>query len=507
MTGTFLSEGKATGIVAARRKLSELYTTDTHLLEGKKEEILREIQNRVLTTAAERSDKEDQRRNALSVFEKEKGRQRKEHWKRVSAKMTQWKGAWQSEGEVGLQPYNAMDQHLSRPFLKPRSDSSFHQLGQEDLRNSLAPNPTDFLTEIASHNKIRKSTTALPEEEEPSMLLDAGEDTEQTGPIDQQLKVGTSLLSYYASEASLIQRECGWVTPMFVRYGLLQLVDLKTEKRLRFVLDENADQKFQSHIAMFKYCPPANKSYVLRHTAFECFFTDGRTALFNFNSQTDREKIVKKLARIKRTAIPLLNVFKHPNMGRLLRQKDVTERWLDWKMSNFEYLMHLNFVAGRSFNDITQYPVFPWVVADYSEASIDVRNAKAYRDLSQPMGALGTESRYNFFKERYNSLDPSHGTPKFHFGSHYSNPGIVLYYLLRLFPFTEAEKELQGGRFDLPTSCRTATATTSVRHRAGTRWTTWSCPAGPSLPTTSSASTESSWSPITSHTHSTTGST
>ena len=37
-------------------------------------------------------------------------------------------------------------------------------------------------------------------------------------------------------------------------------------------------------------------------------------------------------------------------------------------ISNAEYLMLLNFAANRSFNDATQYPVFPWVVADYKNA-------------------------------------------------------------------------------------------------------------------------------------------
>ena len=30
------------------------------------------------------------------------------------------------------------------------------------------------------------------------------------------------------------------------------------------------------------------------------------------------------------------------------------------------YLLYLNSLADRSFNDLTQYPVFPWVVADYT---------------------------------------------------------------------------------------------------------------------------------------------
>lgn len=35
------------------------------------------------------------------------------------------------------------------------------------------------------------------------------------------------------------------------------------------------------------------------------------------------------------------------------------------EITNFQYLMHLNTLAGRSYNDLMQYPVFPWVLSDY----------------------------------------------------------------------------------------------------------------------------------------------
>ena len=41
-------------------------------------------------------------------------------------------------------------------------------------------------------------------------------------------------------------------------------------------------------------------------------------------------------------------------------------------MTNFEYLMKLNTYAGRSFNDVNQYPVFPWILADYTSPSLDL---------------------------------------------------------------------------------------------------------------------------------------
>lgn len=38
--------------------------------------------------------------------------------------------------------------------------------------------------------------------------------------------------------------------------------------------------------------------------------------------------------------------------------------------------------------------------------------------------------------------------PGFHYGSHYSAPGLVAQYLIRISPFTEGARAVQGGRFD-----------------------------------------------------------
>ena len=115
--------------------------------------------------------------------------------------------------------------------------------------------------------------------------------------------------------------------------------------------------------------------------------------------------------------------------------------------------MNLNTLAGRSFNDLTQYPVFPWVLADYTSAELDLNNPASFRDLSKPMGALG-EARAAQFRERYEGLEdmadmgPEGGMVPFHYGTHFSCAGYVLYYLIRLEPFSHLNATLQGGRFD-----------------------------------------------------------
>jgi hypothetical protein len=142
------------------------------------------------------------------------------------------------------------------------------------------------------------------------------------------------------------------------------------------------------------------------------------------------------------------------------------EAWVHRKITNFEYLMHLNFISGRSFNDLGQYPIFPWIIKDYSSRKLDLRDPNTFRDLSWPMGAQSVKQRqllidkYEDIKAAYEMslesiLDTNDSNnnndllmPPFHHGSHYSTMGFVLWYLIRLEPFTSLHIWLQDGKFD-----------------------------------------------------------
>ncbi len=84
----------------------------------------------------------------------------------------------------------------------------------------------------------------------------------------------------------------------------------------------------------------------------------------------------------------------------VLQACKLTESWRRRQISNFHYIMALNVIAGRSFNDISQYPVFPWVLADYTSRELDLNNPASFRDLGKPVGALN-ERRRRLFLERY----------------------------------------------------------------------------------------------------------
>ena len=72
--------------------------------------------------------------------------------------------------------------------------------------------------------------------------------------------------------------------------------------------------------------------------------------------------------------------------------KHLQKAWSSGIMSNLDYLLELNSLAGRTVNDLTQYPVMPWVIADYESEVIDLSDPATFRDLSKPMGALDPKS-------------------------------------------------------------------------------------------------------------------
>nr|XP_027094520.1 BEACH domain-containing protein B isoform X2 [Coffea arabica]XP_027094521.1 BEACH domain-containing protein B isoform X3 [Coffea arabica] len=194
--------------------------------------------------------------------------------------------------------------------------------------------------------------------------------------------------------------------------------------------------------------------YLLRYTAIEVFFNNSvAPVFFNFSSQKDakdvgnlivatrNESITPKGYKDKSGAISFVDRRVALEMAETAR-----ESWRRRDITNFEYLMILNTLSGRSYNDLTQYPVFPWVLADYSSESLDFNKSSTFRDLSKPVGALDLK-RFEVFEDRYrNFCDPD--IPSFYYGSHYSSMGIVLFYLLRLEPFTALHRNLQGGKFD-----------------------------------------------------------
>ena len=54
---------------------------------------------------------------------------------------------------------------------------------------------------------------------------------------------------------------------------------------------------------------------------------------------------------------PNLNRVGIRKPSRLLQSSGLTQKWVRRELSNFDYLMQLNTISGRTYNDLNQYPV------------------------------------------------------------------------------------------------------------------------------------------------------
>ncbi|TDL19109.1 beach-domain-containing protein [Rickenella mellea] len=205
----------------------------------------------------------------------------------------------------------------------------------------------------------------------------------------------------------------------------------------------------------------SKRTCLFRDVALEIYFKDSRNLLVVFASKKARHDISDKLstAMALRAAAesksPML--LRTPMFGRvsarvLSGSRDelgtAQRKWQAREISNFTYLSIINQTSGRTPGDATQYPVFPWVLADYTSESLDLTSPATFRDLSCPMGAL-TDARREAARSRYSNLQSVDEEP-FHYGTHFSSSMIVCHFLIRLEPFTHMFKTLQGGDWDLP---------------------------------------------------------
>ena len=217
----------------------------------------------------------------------------------------------------------------------------------------------------------------------------------------------------------------------------------------------------------------SKRRFLFRDVAIEVFFVDGQSYLLTITTPKLRDELYTRLLA-KAPHIAGSSSTSSEDQWRLdsLRTAEdspqslgsrftsvfaqgvanpATRKWIKGEISNFHYLMLVNTMAGRTYNDLTQYPVFPWVLADYTSEELDLSNPRTFRDLTKPMGCQNPV-RQSEFRERYQSFAEmgDHNAPPFHYGTHYSSAMIVTSFLIRLQPFVQSYLLLQGGSFDHP---------------------------------------------------------
>nr|XP_015197359.1 PREDICTED: neurobeachin isoform X1 [Lepisosteus oculatus] len=194
-----------------------------------------------------------------------------------------------------------------------------------------------------------------------------------------------------------------------------------------------------------------SRRYLLQNTALEVFMANRTSVMFNFPDQATVKKVVYSLPRVgvgTSYGLPQARRISLATPRQLFKSSNMTQRWQRREISNFEYLMFLNTIAGRTYNDLNQYPVFPWVLTNYESEELDLTLPGNFRDLSKPIGALNPK-RAVFYAERYETWEDDQ-SPPYHYNSHYSTSASTLQWLVRIEPFTTFFLNANDDRFDHP---------------------------------------------------------
>ena len=207
------------------------------------------------------------------------------------------------------------------------------------------------------------------------------------------------------------------------------------------------------------------RRFCLSYLGYEIFMKDNRTHLFNFFNRNNLKKFLQimseklELSYKKHNpnnipiyshndnilSLPILNyninndicfsVINDPLNA--FEKNGFKIKYQKGEISNFKYLLLLNKYASRTYKDNSQYLVFPLLFMDLDK--------RIKRDLSKPicLNKKKSEKNEEYFKENFISFGN-------HFNTHYSTAGYILYYLVRLSPFTFGHIKLQSGKFDTP---------------------------------------------------------
>ena len=221
----------------------------------------------------------------------------------------------------------------------------------------------------------------------------------------------------------------------------------------------------------------------LMYQSFEVYCLNGKSYFFNLYRKENCDNVFKILSAI-RDSLDDKDKFEFITENITEETKKVINEVKSSQINNYLYLLKLNYLASRTFNDLTQYPLLPWLFFDInkidsllsndesiigqigtirteSEIPInfeqDMENSELdildntkvnneeltkklnLRNFIYPVSMQTEEKRDRHIKNNYDSL-----------GNHYSTTSYIFFYLVRNYPLTEAMIQLQNNTKENP---------------------------------------------------------
>jgi len=181
-----------------------------------------------------------------------------------------------------------------------------------------------------------------------------------------------------------------------------------------------------------------SRKFCYSEIAYEIFMRDGRAYYFNFFTYVNRksfyDNLVNKINLIniklkndelgnKKSSTNIYCVYDHNYVdisfinepSNEFQKSEYKIKYTKSEISNFKYLLLVNKFSSRTYNDCSQYLVFPLLY-------MDIKN-NTKRDLSKPI-CLNKKEVCDFDLSKYKN---NYDTMGYHFNTHYASMAYVLY--------------------------------------------------------------------------------
>ena len=263
---------------------------------------------------------------------------------------------------------------------------------------------------------------------------------------------------YYPNEIILIC-DCELITNKDIFFGTLKLTKQyciflsknnfdEYDNNIEYIFsNEKQDLSTRDKQVIIKYNEIEEifmRRFLFMYQALEIFLLNGKSYFFNFFKIEKANKFIDNIKYIKE--LNKLNFLIVENPIEHLEKEKIKLKWYEREIDTFQFLLYVNKYGGRSYNDLNQYPIIPWIVLKFFPKN-DIYHYK-YRDLIFPI-SIQNENQKEVAKNKFISSKEDSDF-QFHFNLHYSNSSYVILYLVRLSPFTEGQIKLQKQCFDDP---------------------------------------------------------
>ena len=163
------------------------------------------------------------------------------------------------------------------------------------------------------------------------------------------------------------------------------------------------------------------RKYCFRNNSLEIYLSNHRSYYFKFFDTKKRDKFLNELISVlnqnnqknklfkpikgidENNKSVIIGYYKDENNTKEYNSiSNIRDLWKMNKISTLEYLMWVNIYGNRSFRDIAQYPVFPWLLTNYEYNTYEeLSNKPEIRDFNLPMGMLCIDAKSKKRQELY----------------------------------------------------------------------------------------------------------